>query len=438
MCTRGPNDQTGMEEWQQLTPPNPNALQMPPLQNLQPEPVIHRMEAPIKIALLNIASIALTCLLATAGLAQQQSGEVSSATASANTNGLIYLINAHADEPMDGLLRWETELRTRGLTAMIKASGPVLETYPQLFKRLANEGHEIIGGYAGICWDMPYEEQYQAMLAVKKDMESLTGKPMKVFACKYSSYDENTIRAAEALNVPYVLARGTEDVRALIYKPEEYDVGIIEVSNVEFAEMGRGSLCDISLYARGATDADFAKVVEASVSKSPDSMILVSHPHIGGTKVGYWNVYAKTLESSSFDWRTFDDWLANVTVVSSAYTEIPENREVQYLEPTPVVPLEQLENLPEVGEKLVMFHNGQGPMCQEAEAFLEALDYPIEEHLNDEKNFYSLLDGYRIQFPESEGVSDAYEYFPIIFLKGKAYSGFDDTVRRAIENEIAR
>lgn len=49
---------------------------------------------------------------------------------------------------MDGLLRWETELRSRGLTAMIKASGPVLETYPQLFKRLAQDGHKIIGGLA--------------------------------------------------------------------------------------------------------------------------------------------------------------------------------------------------------------------------------------------------------------------------------------------------
>jgi len=392
----------------------------------------------MKNPLVTIAGIALSCLLGTVALAQQSTGDENSGTAPAETNGLIYLINASADEEMDGLLRWESELRSRGLTAMIKAAGPVLETYPQLFKRLANEGHEIIGGSTDICWDMPYEDQYQAMLAVKTNMETLTGKPMRVFACKYSSYDENTIRAAEALDVAYVLARGTEDVRALIYKPTEYDVGIIEVSNVEFAEMGRGSLCDISLYARGATDADFAKVVEASVSKSPDSMILVSHPHIGGTKVGYWNVYADTLESSSFAWRTFDDWLANVTVVSRAYSEIPENREVQYLEPTPAVPLDQLQDLPEVGDKLVMFHNGKGPMCKDAKAFLAALDYPIEEHLNDEKNFFSLLDRYRIQFPESEGVSNAYEFFPIIFLKGKAYSGFDEAVRRAIEIEIGQ
>jgi len=64
------------------------------------------------------------------------------------TNRLIYLINAQADEGMGGFLRWETELGCRGLTAMIKASSPVLETYPQLFKRLAQDGREIIGGLA--------------------------------------------------------------------------------------------------------------------------------------------------------------------------------------------------------------------------------------------------------------------------------------------------
>ena len=137
-------------------------------------------------------------------------------------------------------------------------------------------------------------------------MGGRTGKPMRVFACSYSSYDENTMRAAEALGVPFLLARGTVDVQALIYRPEEYDVGLIEVSNVEFGEMGRGSLCDTSLYSRGATEADFAQVLTESLAKRPDSMILVSHPHIGGTKAGYWAVYQKALGDPRLSWRTFD------------------------------------------------------------------------------------------------------------------------------------
>jgi hypothetical protein len=347
-------------------------------------------------------------------------------------NGLIYLINTDAEAEIDGLLKWESELATRGLTAMIKASNPVLETYPQVFRRLAEEGHEIIGGYPGICWDMPYEAQYEAMKSVKDYMEGLTGRPMRVFACSYSSYDENTMRAAEALDVPYVLARGTEDVRALIYQPEEYDVGIIEVSNVEFAEMGKGSLCDISLYSRGASEEDFARVFAESAAKNPDSMILVSHPHIGGTKVGYWKVYEEALGSPSFRWRTFDDWLASAAIVKRAYADIPENREVEYLEPKPAAPLDALENLPDVGNKIVMFHNGEGPMCRDAKAFLDGLDYPVEEHLTGEKRFLAMLDSYRVRYPESEGVSDSFEYFPIIFMRDKAFSGFDEDVRDSI------
>ncbi|MDV7143164.1 polysaccharide deacetylase family protein [Tropicimonas sp. TH_r6] len=379
-----------------------------------------------------IAGMALGCLTAAASWAQQQPGVADGGAAPETTNGLIYLINANADEEIDGLLKWEGELRSRGLTAMIKASGPVLETYPQLFRRLAQDGSEIIGGSSQICWDMPYEDQYREILTVKTEMEALTDRPMQVFACKYSSYDENTVRAAEALGVPYVLARGTEDVRALIYRPQEYDVGLIEVSNVAFADMGRGSLCDISLFARGASEDDFARAVEASVAKAPDSMILVSHPHIGGTKVGYWNVYAAALSEQAFTWRRFDDWLDHVSVEVRPYAEIPENREVKYLEPTPAVPLDQLADLPEVGEKLVIFHNGLGPMCLEAKAFLEAIDYPVEEHLDSEKNFQGLLDGYLARYPESEGVSEAFGYYPIIFLKGRAFSGFDATVQAAI------
>lgn len=383
--------------------------------------------------LLFSAALAMSLALANAAPAQQ-----SSQAANATISGLIYLINTDAEAEIDGLLKWEQELKARGLTAMIKASNPVLETYPEVFRRLATEGHAIIGGYPGVCWDMPYEDQYAAIKSVKEYMEGLTGQPMQVFACSYSSYDENTVKAAEALGVPYVLARGTEDVRALIYRPEEYSVGLIEVSNVEFAEMGKGSLCDISLYSRGATEQDFARVFDESVAKHPDSMILVSHPHIGGTKAGYWAVYEKALASGAFTWRTFDDFMANVTVVERPYADIPENREVEYLEPKPAVPLEQLADLPEVGNKIVMFHNGVGPMCKEAEAFLDGLDYPVEEHLVGEKNFLTLLDKYRVQFPQTEGVSKSYEYFPIIFVKDRAFSGFDEEVRKAIKDESGR
>lgn len=165
------------------------------------------------------AGLTAACIAGAAASVQARTEAPGAGAGGAPINGLIYLIKIDPEAETDGLLKWETELRARGLAAMIKASNPVLENYPAVFRRLAAEGHEIIGGYPGICWDMPYEDQYEAMESVKTYMESLTGKPIKVFACAYSSYHEDTLRAAEALGVPYVLARGTEDVRTLVCQP---------------------------------------------------------------------------------------------------------------------------------------------------------------------------------------------------------------------------
>jgi hypothetical protein len=351
-------------------------------------------------------------------------------------NGLIYLIVTHADEEIDGLLQWEQELNNRNITALIKASKPVLEKYPEVFKRLSNEGHEIMVGNPDSCWDMPYQEQYDVMKESMEYVENLTGNPLKVYACKYSSYDENTVKAAEELGIEYVLARGTEDIRAVIYQPEEYDVKLLEVSNVEFGDMGKGSLCDISLYARGSTEEDFADVVEESFRRNPDSMILVSHPHIGGTKKAYWEVYEDALNSEKATWRTFEEFMQEITVIEKIYTEIPVNTEVQYLEPNPAVPLDELEDLPEVGTKMVIFHNGSGPMCLDMMDFLETIDYPIEEHLNTESGFNELLESYKLTYKTSTGESEEFGFYPIIFIEDKAYSGFNDDIKEEILNIV--
>ena len=352
-------------------------------------------------------------------------------------NGLIYLIQSDPEDTVDGILKWERELKERNLTALVKASQDVYEKYPEVFDRLSDEGHIIAMGNPDVCWDMPYEEQYQVMKDAKEYMESLTGNPLRVFACKYSSYDENTLKAADALGIEFVLARGTEDVRAMIYKPDEYNVKLLEVSNVEFADMGKGSLCDASLFARGSTEEDFRDVFLESVEKAPDSMILVSHPYLGGTKAGYWAVYEEALGNEDVTWRPFNEWLDAVAVVESAYADIPENREVEYLVPTPAVPFDELEDLPDVGEKIVMFHNGTGSMCLDALAFFETTDYPLEEHLNTETGFNDLLTSYIAEFGVSEGVSTSFGYYPIIFIEDKAYSGFTDEIEQELSSIIA-
>ncbi len=118
------------------------------------------------------------------------------------------------------------------------------------------------------------------------------------------------------------------------------------------------------------------------------------------------------------------------------YADIPQNRELSYLEPRPAVPLDQLADVPALGHKLLMFHNGEGPMCREAVEFVSALDFPVEEHLLGEPDFLEQLLQHMAGFPESEGISDDFGLFPVIFIGDRAFSGFDDSVAQVIQSEV--
>jgi len=260
------------------------------------------------------------------------------------TNGLIMLIEF---EKIEGLRHWERELDQRGLTALIQVQYNVLKDYPEDIGRLAAKGYPIAGLYAEKpFWDVPYDVQFARMREAKQAVERITRKPMRIFGSRYFGYDVNTLRAADALGIDYVLGRGTAGALATIYKPHEYKAKIISVSNVPFKEMGTGSFCDYSLWARGSTDADFAAMVDTVIASKPSDLILVSHAYLGGTSVKWWQTYKNALARSEVKWRPFDEWVRIVKVADQPYAEIPVNREVKYDVPRPAVPLEKLELLP--------------------------------------------------------------------------------------------
>ncbi len=269
-------------------------------------------------------------------------------TETKNTNGLIMLIEF---EEINGVLWWEKQLDQRNLNALVSVQENILEKCPETFKRLAEKGYEIAGNYAEApFWDMPYDKQFQIMKETKELVEKITGKPMRIFSSQYFAYDENTLKAADALGIEYVLARGTKGVEAVVYSPSEYKVKIISISNVPFEEMGTGSLCDYSLWARGASSEDFGKVVEGSIEMQPTNMILVSHAYLGGTRIDWWKVYEKALSSDKVSWKKFNDWLNNLTPLKMKISEIPVNKEVKYEVPKPAVPIEDLEQIPDLNE----------------------------------------------------------------------------------------
>ena len=277
-----------------------------------------------------------------------QSG--SESTSTQKPQGFVQLIEFHDD--IQGLRNWAHELEQRGLKSLINVQKAILEEYPEDIRWLADQGHEIMGLYAGgPLWDVPYEEQLQGMQEAKDLIESVTGKPMRVFSSGYFAYDENTLRAADELGVEYVLARGTSDVEAIIYEPDEYDCKIISVSNVTFEDMGRGSLCDYSLYARGATAAEFGQILEATLEKYPKRVMVVSHAYLGGMKKDWWAPYEELLDGGEVQWVSdFDEWVTAQRGVNLQvpFSMVPDNREVQYTTPTPAVPLDELEDVDEM------------------------------------------------------------------------------------------
>jgi hypothetical protein len=276
-------------------------------------------------------------------------GFAPSARAQASTNGLIMLIEF---EKIDGIRHWERELDQRRLTALVQAQYNVLKEYPDDFARLAAKGYIISGIYADKAfWDVPHDEQFARMREVKESVERITHKPMRVFGSRYFAYDENTLRAADALGIDYVLGRGTAGALATIYAPGEYKARIISVSNVPFAEMGTGSLCDYSLWARGSTGADFAGVVDKVIASGLSDLILVSHAYLGGLYAEWWRVYEAALANKRVTWRSFDEWVGSVRVSAQPLADIPVNREVKYDVPKPAVPLQKLEMLPELRSK---------------------------------------------------------------------------------------
>ena len=143
------------------------------------------------------------------------------------------------------------------------------------------------------------------------------------------------------------------------------------------------------------------------------------------------------------DW-TLPDW------------QVPINKNAPYTPETirPLTPYEEVEKVQnpcriedlsegtgsdsqvDASNKIVMFHNGKGPMCLEAVDFLKTINYPAEQILDTDESFSDKLNKLKEGFTQSEGVSESFGYYPIIFIKDRAFSGFDEEIKSEILKEI--
>ncbi len=103
-------------------------------------------------------------------------------------------------------------------------------------------------------------------------------------------------------------------------------------------------------------------------------------------------------------------------------------------------PEDRTDELKVPKNKLLMFHNGRGPMCLEQLDFLDKADkcqeLEIVEYLTTQDSTYSIMKQYQRKFSESQGYSDSFRYLPITFINEHAYSGFDDDVKEMLEDDI--
>ncbi|MGA1864072.1 MAG: polysaccharide deacetylase family protein [bacterium] len=359
--------------------------------------------------------------------------------------GTIGLMLLSESESVVGLNNFVYELQSRGIPALLGVTADfAVENCTNLIK-LQKYGVEIRASYSEEpFWDKPYEEQYELMRDTIETIEACIGKPVRAFSSRYFAYDENTIKAAEALGIEYILARGTTGAKATIYKPEEYDVKIFSVSNVGSEKWGTGSLCDISYWSREGSTEQFKEELFDSLVYNKISP--VSHTHIGGAKAAWNEVYLEFFDNTDVNWVNLDGF--GTVDITLPFSEIPQNREVQYTTPIPLIPLDEepdvedmhsIDDFPpmaDVGNMIVFFHNGTGPMCILFLDFLDTISYPVEEHLISDQGFWDDMAAIQSLFGSSEGLSQSFGYFPMIFIKDKAYSGFNNEIKEAILSMI--
>ena len=257
------------------------------------------------------------------------------------TDGMLLVLDR---QNARGLKHWADELTKRNMPACIAIGKVMAEQYGSLISEISGRGFEFCGIYnEKPFWNEPYNFQYEEIRIMKDKIESRTGKPMRLFGSKYFAYDENTLKAAEALGLKFIFARGTAGTQAVIYKPEEYDVQILSVSNVpaSMTEMGTGSLCDESLWSRGESPEGFKGIL---FSLKEERIIMVAQTHLSGVKLHWWNAYQDFLNANLVNWNSLDEFTSNPVVLPNA--RIPINAEVKYMEPNPRIPLEQEPDYP--------------------------------------------------------------------------------------------
>jgi peptidoglycan/xylan/chitin deacetylase (PgdA/CDA1 family) len=237
---------------------------------------------------------------------------------------------------------WAEELKKTRIPANFNADEKQLDKDSGLVREICALGFELGGSYdEAPFWNEPYDAQYEKMSRVKDKLEAVTGKPMRSFSSKYSAYNEDALKIAEKLGIKNLFGRGTAWARAVVYKPKEYAINIISTSDLPLKDMGGGMLADGSIWSRGGSPDDFERIL---FSVKEDKITLVAQAQLSGAKLHWWNVYQEFFDADLVDWKSIDEFTAEVLVVPNG--DIPVNTDVQYTKPQPRLPLDEEGDFP--------------------------------------------------------------------------------------------
>lgn len=380
-----------------------------------------------------------------------------------------------------GLSNFVNEMDKRNITGLLMVTPEFVQKNCETIKEITKHNIELVASNIGApLWDIPYEEQKTRIIEMKEGIESCTGVPIRIISSTYMASDATTIKVAQELGIPYVTARGTTGTKASVFKIKDYpDVKILSVSNIPKVEYEYGSLCDYSYFERNGTPNDMREeLMRAMEPLTPKEQARfgthhkitpTSHTNLGGYLKPWMDMWLNFWDTTKDDieWVDLDSFMRDSDFDLPLW-QIPINKNNPYtsekIRPaTSYNDTEKVSNpckienigltnvieepeiqLPEqseqysVGNKIIVFHNGEGPMCLEFLDFIKTINYPIEQVIDSEENYQQKLNETKLHFSSTEGIHPLFGYYPLIFIKDRAFSGFNESVKTEILKEISK
>ena len=370
-----------------------------------------------------------------------------------------------------GLATMVDEMKKRNIPGLLMVTPEFVGDNCAAVKEALDSGvvEIVASNVSAPFWGMSYEEQKSRISKMLTEIESCTGVTPRAVSSRYMASDMNTVKAAEDLGVPYITARGTTGNKATVYQPEGYQVKILSISNIQLVPFEYGSLCDFSFYERAGTPEDMqgelSRAMEPLTSKEKawfgkhPRITPVSHTYIGGHLKAWHDMWTNFWDTAEIQWQSLDEFMQQPDWEMPLW-QIPVNRNNPYTEEKvrPLLPYDQAEKVlnpcavintdhfseydrdtstgKSPRDRIVVFHNGKGPMCLDFLDFIKTLDYPVEQHLTGDKDFGKTFMDYKNTVSETEGLSPSFGFYPVIFVNDRIFSGFDEHIKSEILKEI--